>query len=201
MSAYLIAQINVTDPEKFERYRDKVPAVIERHGGRYLVRGGATDVLVPRGWRAEVDEQPPRGSTLQVERADGAVTISWVPLSLKRALLLTLAFMAAFVTIPILPFVWIKWALQLRRRAHVKLSDDALDLRLFGPLRYTKRLVAKREEVGAIRLQRWGTGTILTVDVENKRVIVARANQGTSSALKAPEIDWAYRQLQAWKNA
>jgi uncharacterized protein (DUF1330 family) len=31
----------VTDPAGFERYRTAVPAVIARHGGRYLVRGGA----------------------------------------------------------------------------------------------------------------------------------------------------------------
>ena len=41
MPAYLIANIEVTDPEGFERYRTQVPAVIARHGGRYLVRGGA----------------------------------------------------------------------------------------------------------------------------------------------------------------
>ena len=40
MPAYLIANIEVTDPEGFERYRTQVPAVIARHGGRYLVRGG-----------------------------------------------------------------------------------------------------------------------------------------------------------------
>lgn len=41
MAAYLIAEINVTDPEKFEKYRGLVPAVIKQYGGRYLVRGGA----------------------------------------------------------------------------------------------------------------------------------------------------------------
>ncbi len=40
MPAYLIANIEVTDPEGFERYRAAVPAVIAAHGGRYLVRGG-----------------------------------------------------------------------------------------------------------------------------------------------------------------
>lgn len=42
MPAYLIANIEVTDPEGFERYRSEVPAVIAAHGGRYLVRGGPT---------------------------------------------------------------------------------------------------------------------------------------------------------------
>ncbi len=40
MPAYLIANIEVTDPAGFERYRSAVPPVIAAHGGRYLVRGG-----------------------------------------------------------------------------------------------------------------------------------------------------------------
>jgi uncharacterized protein (DUF1330 family) len=43
MPAYLIANIEVTDPEGFERYRAAVPAVIAAHGGRYIVRGGAVE--------------------------------------------------------------------------------------------------------------------------------------------------------------
>ena len=45
MAAYLIADIEVTNPEGFEEYRAKVPAVIAAYGGRYLVRGGACEVL------------------------------------------------------------------------------------------------------------------------------------------------------------
>jgi uncharacterized protein (DUF1330 family) len=44
MAAYLIANITVTDPAGFEAYRQAVPAVIARFGGRYLVRGGAVAV-------------------------------------------------------------------------------------------------------------------------------------------------------------
>jgi uncharacterized protein (DUF1330 family) len=40
MTAYFIVNLDVRDPEKFETYRAGVPAVIERYGGRYLVRGG-----------------------------------------------------------------------------------------------------------------------------------------------------------------
>jgi len=40
MPAYLIADIEITDPAAFERYRQQVPAVIARFGGRYMVRGG-----------------------------------------------------------------------------------------------------------------------------------------------------------------
>ena len=45
MPAYIIATIEVTDPEQFEVYRGQVPATIEKHGGRYLARGGAVEVL------------------------------------------------------------------------------------------------------------------------------------------------------------
>lgn len=45
MAAYLIADIEVTNAAGFEEYRALVPAVIVAHGGRYLVRGGALEVL------------------------------------------------------------------------------------------------------------------------------------------------------------
>ncbi|MEY4751512.1 MAG: hypothetical protein RIQ60_3726 [Pseudomonadota bacterium] len=45
MAAYIYAQIDVTDPTLYEEYRQKVPALIAAHGGRYLVRGGAVTVL------------------------------------------------------------------------------------------------------------------------------------------------------------
>ena len=43
MSAYVIAEIEVTDPEAFEEYRKLVPPTIAAFGGRYVVRGGAID--------------------------------------------------------------------------------------------------------------------------------------------------------------
>ena len=45
MPAYMVVQINVTDPEKFARYREAVPRVVESSGGRYIVRGGTVEVL------------------------------------------------------------------------------------------------------------------------------------------------------------
>lgn len=52
MAAYIYADIDVTDLATFETYRQQVPALIAAHGGRYLVRGGAVEVLegdrVPR---------------------------------------------------------------------------------------------------------------------------------------------------------
>jgi len=45
MPAYLIADIEVTDPVGYEEYKKRVPAIIAAHGGRYLARGGANEVL------------------------------------------------------------------------------------------------------------------------------------------------------------
>ena len=43
MPAYVIADVDVTDPAKFEQYRSQVAPTIEKYGGRYLVRGGAAE--------------------------------------------------------------------------------------------------------------------------------------------------------------
>jgi uncharacterized protein (DUF1330 family) len=45
MAAYVIADITVQDAELYEEYRLRVPAVIEKYGGRYLLRGGAFEVF------------------------------------------------------------------------------------------------------------------------------------------------------------
>lgn len=42
--AYLIANVDVTDPEGFETYRALVAPTIHAAGGRYLVRGGNVEV-------------------------------------------------------------------------------------------------------------------------------------------------------------
>jgi uncharacterized protein (DUF1330 family) len=44
MPAYLIANIDITDPTSFEDYRAKVPAVVEQFGGKYLIRGSQPSV-------------------------------------------------------------------------------------------------------------------------------------------------------------
>ena len=43
MAAYLLANLVVRDAQKFEAYRQAVPAMIARFGGRYLVRGGIVE--------------------------------------------------------------------------------------------------------------------------------------------------------------
>ena len=44
MPAYLIGGVDVSDPSWLEEYGPKVEALVEKHGGKYLVRGGKTDV-------------------------------------------------------------------------------------------------------------------------------------------------------------
>ncbi len=45
MPAYVIAEIDVTDPVLYERYKPLAAAAIAAGGGRYLVRGGETVAL------------------------------------------------------------------------------------------------------------------------------------------------------------
>ena len=45
MAAYVIASIDVTDPDLYAEYRAQVPATIEQYGGRFVVRGGELTVL------------------------------------------------------------------------------------------------------------------------------------------------------------
>ena len=45
MSAYMIVQVEVTDPDGFAEYREKVGPQIANHGGKYLVRGAEVENL------------------------------------------------------------------------------------------------------------------------------------------------------------
>jgi len=58
MSAYLLVDCEVTDPERYERYKKLAPPAIEKYGGRYLARGGETT-------RLEGDWQPGRVVVLE----------------------------------------------------------------------------------------------------------------------------------------
>ena len=42
---YLVASLDVRDAEAYAPYREQVPEIIARHGGRYLVRGGDFEVM------------------------------------------------------------------------------------------------------------------------------------------------------------
>lgn len=45
MSAYIIARINVTNPEQYEEYKKLSPGAIQAFGGEFIVRGGETETL------------------------------------------------------------------------------------------------------------------------------------------------------------
>ena len=45
MAGYVIVHNEITDEPLFAEFRQRVAATIEAHGGRYLVRGGATEVI------------------------------------------------------------------------------------------------------------------------------------------------------------
>jgi len=45
MAAYVMVQLQVTDPERFKEYAAQVPATIAQYGGRYMIRGGEYEVL------------------------------------------------------------------------------------------------------------------------------------------------------------
>jgi uncharacterized protein (DUF1330 family) len=45
MAAYVIADIQVTDPAAYEQYRPLAAASVARFGGQFIVRGGKVDLL------------------------------------------------------------------------------------------------------------------------------------------------------------
>jgi len=49
MVAYVIVDIDVTDPQGFEEYKRLAQIAVVKHGGRYLARGGETASL-EGGW-------------------------------------------------------------------------------------------------------------------------------------------------------
>src|ERR687883_343409 len=50
MPAYVVVQITVRDAATYERYKELAPPSIAAYGGRYIVRGGATEAL-EGSWR------------------------------------------------------------------------------------------------------------------------------------------------------
>jgi uncharacterized protein (DUF1330 family) len=58
--AYLVARIDVTDPERYARYTAATPAIAARHGGRFIARGG----------RHEAKEGPARARNAIIEFPD-----------------------------------------------------------------------------------------------------------------------------------
>ena len=45
MAAYVIVQVDVKDPVRYDDYKRMVPASFQNYGGRFLVRGGKTHTM------------------------------------------------------------------------------------------------------------------------------------------------------------
>lgn len=45
MAAYLVADVEVTDPAGFEEYRKGLPATLAAYGGRFLTKPGSIEVV------------------------------------------------------------------------------------------------------------------------------------------------------------
>jgi uncharacterized protein (DUF1330 family) len=44
-AGFFVADVDVTNPDEFNKYAAGVPATIEKYGGHYVVRGGKTESL------------------------------------------------------------------------------------------------------------------------------------------------------------
>ena len=60
MSAYVIVEIDIIDPAGYQEYKELAGATVEKYGGKYIVRGGRTEVL-------EGDWEPKRIVILEFE--------------------------------------------------------------------------------------------------------------------------------------
>jgi uncharacterized protein (DUF1330 family) len=65
MAGYVIVEIEVTDPVGYEEYKQLAGATVEKHGGKYIVRGGAAETL-------EGDWNPKRIVILEFESVQRA---------------------------------------------------------------------------------------------------------------------------------
>ena len=45
MAAYVLNDMEITDPVLFEEYKKLSPATVAQYGGRFLARGGRTETL------------------------------------------------------------------------------------------------------------------------------------------------------------
>ena len=45
MSAYVIAEVSINDPEQYKKYTAVTPSIIKKYGGKFVVRGGDVQTL------------------------------------------------------------------------------------------------------------------------------------------------------------
>jgi uncharacterized protein (DUF1330 family) len=65
MSAYIIVEVDVKDPVRYEDYKKLTPASIAVYGGKFIVRGGKTELI-------EGNQEPKRIVILEFENAEKA---------------------------------------------------------------------------------------------------------------------------------
>jgi len=65
MPAYVIVDINVIDPIGYEEYKKLAPLAVALYGGKYIARGGRTEIL-------EGDWSPGRLVILQFDSVEQA---------------------------------------------------------------------------------------------------------------------------------
>ena len=65
MVAYVVNEIVITEPKRFQTYADQVPAILAKYGGAYVVRGGAPE-------RIDGPEPPHRLVVLRFESREAA---------------------------------------------------------------------------------------------------------------------------------
>ena len=65
MTAYVIVDINVTDPVRYDDYKKLAAPTVELYGGKYIARGGKTETL-------EGDWSPTRLVILQFDTSEQA---------------------------------------------------------------------------------------------------------------------------------
>lgn len=53
MSVYIVMESRVLNLEVYDQYLRLVPPIVERYGGRYLVRGGKITPLGNKDWQPE----------------------------------------------------------------------------------------------------------------------------------------------------
>ena len=71
MAGYVIAEVQVTDPERYAEYREQVNAGILAYGGRFLARGGKAEALEGDATRSAFDQCSPPHRSTQTRSSNG----------------------------------------------------------------------------------------------------------------------------------
>jgi uncharacterized protein (DUF1330 family) len=65
MAAYIIVEVDVKDPAKYEDYKKLTPATLEPYDGKFIVRGGKAELI-------EGEDTPKRIVVLEFENSEKA---------------------------------------------------------------------------------------------------------------------------------